>query len=223
MNALGLRQGSEMAPSAPAEMTWSTTRLNTFLTCPRQFRYQYVDGIPAIPTSPLVFGRTLHEALCFLHEHQMRTGDLPSVNEVLSQFDLLWQSALAKEQPFFRQGAPSPEQHQTTGHEILRAYLRDERNSALPLAAELAFEVQAGEYRLTGIIERVDEDASGLVITDFKSGSRKPKASDLEGDLQFTLYAFALGQMMGRPVERVVHYHLRDGARLEAAPGRPRR
>jgi len=201
-----------------APMTWSATRLKTFLTCPRQFRYSYVDSVPSVPTSPLVFGRTLHEALRFTHEHQMQTGHAPPIGEVLEQFDALWQSALTKEQPFFRQGAPSPQQHQTTGHEILRVYLNDSQNAVMPLAAELAFEVQAGDYKLAGIVDRVDEGESGLVIVDFKSGTRKPSQTDLDGELQFTLYAFALSRMMGQPIERVVHYHLRDGSRLETIP-----
>lgn len=200
------------------EMTWSATRIKTYLTCPLQFRYSYVDGIPSVPTSPLVFGRTLHEALCFTHERQMQSGDLPAIAEVLEQFDGLWQSALTKEQPLFRPGAPSPRQHQTTGHEILRAYLSKSQNNRMPIAAELAFEVQAGDYKLTGIVDRVDEGEGSLIIVDFKSGTRKPAPADIEGDLQFTLYAFALSQMMGRPVERVVHYHLRDGSRFEAIP-----
>ncbi len=208
---------SEVVIQTPA-MTWSATRLKTYLTCPRQFRYSYVDCIPSVPTSPLVFGRTLHEALCFTHERQMQSGNLSPLSEVLERFDALWQNALTREQPFFRPGAPSPQQLQTTGHEILRAYLSNASNAKMPLAAELAFEVQAGDYKLAGIIDRVDEGENGLVIVDFKSGTRKPKEIDLEGDLQFTLYAFALSRMMDRPVERVVHYHLRDGTRLEAIP-----
>ena len=197
---------------------WSATRLKTYLTCPRQFRYAYVDAIPSIPTAPLVFGRTLHEVLCFGHERQMQEGRFPSVIELLARFDTLWQNALAKEYPFFRSGAPTPQQLETTGHEILRAYLSAPENAAPPLAAELAFEVKVGDIRLAGIVDRVDEGEAGLVIVDFKSGTRKPKEADLASDLQFTLYAFAIGRMMGKRVERVVHYHLRDGSRFNVMP-----
>ena len=193
-----------------AEMTWSATRLKSYLTCPRQFRYSYMDAIPSIPTSPLVFGRALHDALCFVHERQMESGELPPVRDVLERFDALWGEALEAE-PFFRDGVPSPSQHLTTGHEILRAYLAAPENQKLPLAAELAFEVQAGDYRLAGIVDRLDESEQGLIVVDFKSGTRKPSPKDLDEDLQFTIYAFAIEQMMGRPVEKVVHCHLRTG------------
>lgn len=197
-----------------AEMTWSATRLKSYLTCPRQFRYSYVDAIPSLPTSLLVFGRALHDALCFVHECQMESGSLPPVGDVLECFDALWSEAL-KADPFFRDGSPSPAQHLTTGHEILRAYLAAPENQKLPLAAELAFEVKAGDYRLAGIVDRLDESKSGLIVVDFKSGTRKPSSKDLDEELQFTIYAFAIEGMMGRPVEKVIHCHLRTGDRFE--------
>lgn len=199
-------------------MTWSATRLKTYLTCPRQFRYSYIDGVPAVPTAPLVFGRTLHEALCFGHECQMQTGQLPPLVELLAGFETLWQQALEKDQPFFRTGAPTAQQYEKTGREILRAYWLAPENATAPLAAELAFEVKVGDMQFAGVVDRVSEGETGLVIVDFKSGTRKPGASDLANNLQFTLYAFAVGRMMGQQVERVVHYHLRDGTRYDVVP-----
>ena len=203
---------------------WSATRIKTYLTCPRQFRYAYVDRIPSVPTSPLVFGRTLHEALCFVQERQMQGEHLLEVEEVLRRFDALWQDALAREQPFFREGVPSPDQHARTGREILRAYLASSMGQKPPLAAELVFEVEAhgyhgaDGYRLAGAVDRLEEGEAGLVIVDFKSGQRKPKPADLEGDVQFVLYAVALEKMRGKRVEKVIHLHLRDGAQHEMIP-----
>lgn len=197
---------------------WSATRLKTYLTCPRQFRYAYVDAIPSVPTSPLVFGRTLHEALCFVQERQMESGQRMGVEEVLRHFDALWQDALARERPFFRDGVPNPDQHARVGREILRAFLASPTGQKPPLAAELAFEVEAGDYRLAGVVDRVEEGEAGLIVVDFKSGQRKPKITDMESDVQFVLYAFAIGRMLGQRVEKVVHLHLRDGSHHEMIP-----
>lgn len=193
---------------------WSASRLKTFLTCPRQFRYSYVDKVPSVPTSPLVFGRVLHETLCFAHERQMSERQFPPIGEVLEQFDGLWQRALDEEHPFFRPGAPTPEAHLTLAHELLRAFRAAPANQTPPLTVELAFEMEAGEHRLCGVIDRVDEGESGLVIVDFKSGARKPTPTELENELQFTIYAFAAAKVLGQPVSQVVHYHLRDGSHL---------
>ena len=64
-------------------------------------------------------------------------------------------------------------------------------------------------------MDRLDESEQGLIVVDFKSGARKPSPKDLDDDLQFTIYAFAIEQMMGRPVEKVVHCHLRTGGGFE--------
>ncbi len=199
--------------------TWSATRLKSYLTCPRQFKYSYVDGIPSVPTSPLVFGRVLHETLCFSHEWQMANGTLPPIIEVLLHFDTAWQSALDVEQPFFRPNALTPQAHQTLAHELLRAFLASPHNTKPPLTVELAFEVEAAGHKFCGVMDRVDEGENGLVIVDFKSGARKPQPAELETELQFTLYAFAAEKVLGQRVERVVHYHLRDGSFLETQRG----
>lgn len=193
---------------------WSASRLKTFLTCPRQFRYAYVDKIPSVPTSPLVFGRVLHQTLCNAHERQMETRRFPPIGEVLSHFDDGWKRALDEELPFFRPNALTPDAHITLAHELLRAFLASPHNQNPPLSVELAFEVDVGEHKLCGIIDRVDEGGNGLVVVDFKSGARKPPPSELENELQFTIYAFAAEKVLGQSVERVVHYHLRDGSQL---------
>ncbi len=93
---------------------------------------------------------------------------------------------------------------------------------------ELPFEVEVpgeGEtFRLRGIIDRVDEVVlpSGeitLVVVDYKSGSRKLKSEEAQSDLQLTIYALALRQMVGFEVERVEFHLLRDGEVLASRRG----
>jgi RecB family exonuclease len=67
----------------------------------------------------------------------------------------------------------------------------------------------------------VDEvqSASGetaLVVVDYKSGNRKPTPREAQSDLQLTVYALALDEMLGLPVERVEFHFLRDGLTLES-------
>src|SRR5206468_778924 len=107
----------------------------------------------------------------------------------------------------------------TLGHEILRAYLHSIEGTAPPLAAELAFEIAVDDEKLCGVIDRIDEQADGLVIVDFKSGTRKLSPQEVERDLQLTVYAFAAQQLYGRPVARVAQLYLRDGAYLPALRG----
>ena len=198
---------------------WSATRLKSLLLCPRQFRYAYVDLIPSVPTSPLVFGKVLHETLLFIHHRQMDGQELPPASETLLRFDALWQQALEADKPFFRAGATTPEQHTKLGHEILRGYLHSVQGTKPPLAAELTFEIAVGDDKLRGVIDRIDEQEDGLVIVDFKSGARKLSQQEVERDLQLTVYAFAAQQLYGRPTARVAQFYLRDGTYLRSLRG----
>lgn len=198
---------------------WSATRLKSLLLCPRQFRYAYVDLIPAVPTAPLVFGRVLHETLLFIHQRQMDGQELPVAGETLLRFDALWQQALEEENPLFRAGAPDSAQHAKLGHEILRGYLHSVEGTKPPLAAELTFEIAVGDEKLRGVIDRIDEQDDGLVIVDFKSGARKLSAQEIERDLQLTVYAFAAHQVYGCPTARVAQFYLRDGTYLRSLRG----
>ena len=212
------RPATEAQPATEAPH-WSATRLKSLLLCPRQFRYAYLDRIPAVPSAPLVFGRVLHETLLFVHQRQMDGQEPPPPGEALLRFDALWQQALDEERPVFRIGAASPEQHETLGHEILRSYLRAIEGTAPPMAAELRFKIGIGDEKLCGVIDRIDEHEDGLVIVDFKSGARKLSQSEIERDLQLTVYAFAAQRLYGRPTARVAQYYLRDGTYLRSLRG----
>jgi len=207
-----------------ARFPWSASRLKKMLLCPRQFRFAYVDRLPTVTTAPLAFGRAVHEAVRYAHEEQMMGGTLPPIRSLLEWFDELWTVA-QEEEVLFRPSHPTSYAYQTMGHEALRVFHALNGNAAPPLAVELPFEVEVrgrnaqGEeemFLLRGIVDRVDEvvtarGESALVVVDYKSGSRKPKPEEAQGDVQLTLYSLALRQMLGIRVERVEFHLLRDG------------
>lgn len=196
-----------------APMVWSASRLKKYLTCPRQFQYCYIDGLAAVPGALLVLGRVLHETILYLHEEQMITGKLPPLLQILEEFDSLWRRGLQTETPFFRSGGPSAEQSATAGREMLRLYHHEQKGKSPPLLVEMPFEVMAGDYRICGVIDRIDRGETGLIVTDFKSG-RKAAKGEIERDLQLTLYAYAAEQVLGLPVETVAWHFLKDGTVL---------
>ncbi len=212
-------------PEEEARFPWSASRLKKMLLCPRQFRFAYLDGLPTTVTAPLAFGRAVHETVRCAHEEQMIERVLPPIHEVLERFDELWAVTLEEEEVLFRPSHPSIEKYQTMGHEALRVFYTLNSDAPIPLAVELPFEVEVqgrnrqGEkemFLLRGIVDRVDEvlgltGESALVVVDYKSGSRKPKPEEAQGDVQLTLYALALRQMTGMSVEQVEFHLLRDG------------
>src|SRR3990172_7112836 len=62
---------------------FSYSQLDTYKTCPWQYRYQYVLKIPARPTPPVSFFSSFHEAL---REFELKTikGERPSLKDLLA-------------------------------------------------------------------------------------------------------------------------------------------
>jgi len=208
------------APVEERRMKWSASRLKMLLQCPRKFRYAYIDGLPRLATAPLVFGQTMHEVVRQAHEAQMTGGKFPPVMEMIERFDGAWQEALERERPLFGPSHPAPERYATIGHEMLRLFHRTQEGR-VPLLVEFPFEVEVAGHLLCGLIDRVDEvqaadGETALVVVDYKSGNRKPTPGEAEGDLQLTVYALALREMLGLRVERVEFHSLRDGNTLES-------
>lgn len=218
MNATSLNPTS--AAAGKERMKWSASRLKMLLQCPRKFRYAYIDGLPRAVTAPLVFGQTMHEAVRQAHEAQMTDGKFPPVTQLIELFDGAWQGALDQARPLFGAHHPTPERYAAMGHEMLRLFHRTQAHR-VPLLVEFPFEIEVAGHRLCGLIDRVDEvhTASGepaLVVVDYKSGSRRPTKAEAEGDLQLTVYALALREVLGLRVERVEFHSLRDGIVLES-------
>ena len=191
-------------------MKLSATRLKTYLTCPRQFRYAYVDEIPSVLTGPLAFGQVIHQTLDRMHLLSLETG-LPLDTEYgLSEFNRLWREALERDCPLFKDGETMIREYQELADTMLKGYVERHKDNTAPLVVEFPFQLPWGEHMLEGIIDRIDEGDNGLIIVDYKTGKRKPTQRELASDLQLTVYAFAVEQVFGQPVERIVYYHLRD-------------
>lgn len=203
-------------------MKISASRLKMYLTCPRQFKYTYLDELPKVLTGALAFGLTIHRTLHELHLQSAATQSEVEVDYALDMFDVLWRETLTRDQPVFK-SADETETYWSLADDILRRYVTTYKDAPAPLVLEFPFEMawfdpSGEEHQLCGVIDRLDESAQGLVVVDFKSGKRKPKAESIGSDLQLLLYAFAVEQVLGQPVQQVALLHLRDGTFLQAAP-----
>ena len=95
-------------------MHLSATRIRTYLTCPRKYRYAYIDDIPVVPTGPVAFGRVMHQTLYSLHQQSMNEGRHLNVEDGFATFDRLWRETLQQEQPLFKQGDGAQQSHRLT-------------------------------------------------------------------------------------------------------------
>ena len=65
---------------------------------------------------------------------------------------------------------------------------------------------------MTGRIDRVDEDADGYVIVDYKTGNPKSQKT-ADDSLQLSIYAMALGS--NKPVKTLIFQNLEDNSTVE--------
>ena len=195
---------------------WSASRLKSLLQCPRQYAYAYLDGIPAVPTAPLVFGRVMHETLRIASEQQMSSGVLPSPSEMEHTLEGLWSAALETESPFFGPRQPTAQGYSALGLRMLETFHRDYVSKPPPIAVEFAFDVTIGERSFIGTVDRVEESGNGLAIVDYKSGQRKPSPTEAATDVGMTITTFALRQTFGLRVESIEYRFLRDGSHIPA-------
>ncbi len=190
-------------------MRLSATRIRTYLQCPRRFRYVYVEQLPTAITGPLALGKAIHETLRMMYLRNMETGSGLDAGYGLAAFDRLWRQMLSTEKPLFKNGETTATELCDLARTLIHGYVIANRNRPPPLVLEFPFEIDWLGHELVGVIDRIDEDGDCLILTDYKSGQRKPSRKSLDGDLQLTIYAFAIERLFGRAPDRIVYYHLR--------------
>lgn len=195
-------------------MRLSATRMQNYLQCPRRYRFTYVDKVPVLPTPALLFGRALHAVIHRVHLRSIEQSEPIDLAFAVDELDDQWSAALREEHQPFGDGPRSPERLLDLGIEMLVGYVLCNQERAPPMAMELPFTVPCGLHELSGYVDRVDEGRDGLLVTDYKTGQRKPSPTILRGDLQLTVYTYALAQLYRRPVAGAVYYHLRDQSEL---------
>jgi RecB family exonuclease len=189
----------ELEPTAPpltdaqGRIRLSFSRIDTYRTCPRRFRFRYVDRLPTLPSPHLSFGTSIHAALEAFHDRKL--PDPPSEEELLGFLFDAWDTRGFEDLPRDEQVA-----HYRHAQQVLRRYHARQRDADRTTAAtEAWFEVPfAYEAVVVGSIDRVDVDADGdLHVVDYKTNRRARPRSEVAASLQLALYALACRQLFG--------------------------
>ncbi len=167
-------------------ITWSASRLKTFLDCKRKYYYRYIQKLQAKEEETLNEGAFLHTLL----EHLYRERDsysstaemqkdiavlldklLPYEDAKTNYQKLLWK---AKLEGFVARQVS----HFQTGWRVV--------------AREMEYQAEIGGLKFKGRIDRIDQNATHTLVLDYKSGSTKEaqKSKNFETltDLQMSIY-----------------------------------
>jgi RecB family exonuclease len=186
-------------------MRLSYSAISTYLKCPLQYKFQYIEERPGLPSPALSFGSSLHSALEWLYSSP--TGEAPTLDALLEQLERCWVS----------EGYEGPEEEARyflQGKSTLALYYRNNVAASVegfrvPAALEHKFVIDLGFCNLSGVIDRLDRDPEGgFEIIDYKTNRRLPPARRLNEDLQLPIYQIAAKRIWEVPVSRVTFHYL---------------
>jgi RecB family exonuclease len=169
-----------------SKITWSTTRLNTFLTCRRKYYYIYEEKLKPKKDDELNEGAFLHKLLenLFKEQNYFESFDdmkismdklmdrlLESKTPKINYIKLLWRAKLTKliEQQI---------SHFKAGWRVIER----ERH--------IVGEINGVKFK--GVVDRIDQDSTHTLILDYKSGSitdaNRTKNLEKLTDFQMSIY-----------------------------------
>jgi len=193
------------------QLRLSYSAVSSYEKCPLSYRFQYVDGLELEPTPYLAFGRSMHAALEWLYDREI--PEPPTLESFLAYLDRCWESegyaSLEEERSYLK-----------NAREVLTQYyysnLRDFR---LPVAVEERFEIDMGDFVLSGVIDRVDCNPDGSYeILDYKTSRRLPELNRLREDLQLPIYQLACREVWGITPAKLTFYYLIPNRRYTTRP-----
>ena len=172
----------------------SVTQILTYLRCPLQYRYRYVDRAAAPQGAAAARGKAVHRAVEANYRHKLETGrDLPPEaveREAAAAFDAEAPRVAWAE-------GEDPAEFRRQAVELAALYRREVAPSVIPALVEARVEIplDGAGCALVGFIDLVDAEG---VIRDTKTASRAPARDEAERSLQLTAYALAHRRLTGR-------------------------
>ena len=162
--------------------------LGTWIDCPLQAKFKYIDRLPVERESAAsYFGTAIHSALEEYVDHR-------DPDKAVGSFTALWDELPVG---LWYPRTTSFSGYQALGQQIIRQYHEESRwvNRKI-LATEHGFCVPFGDHELQGYVDLLEssKDAKGkqrLKIVDFKTASKHPSRVALTQNIQMTTYYYA--------------------------------
>jgi putative RecB family exonuclease len=175
----------------------SVSSLGTYLRCPRQYQYRYIDREPPESRgSALPFGSAIHAALAHFYQALKNDQPEPTAEELVAFFAEAWTHELRSDLPVLFGDNESAESLLATGTAMLRVFHEKAERPHRVVEVEMPFGVElsdpmTGEVlpRLVGVFDAVVQDLDGVYrILEHKTAARRWTEDRLRYDHQLTAY-----------------------------------
>jgi len=204
--AAGISAWTALPPASDLSSRLSASAVQTYETCPLQFKLDRDWKISGEAGAPMQYGASMHRVLLAYYQSVLQ-GRAITEDELLA----LFRSDLASERI---QDAYQYDLYLQQGIEQLKEFIAVCARGPVPnvLHTEEHFEVKVGPTIVAGRIDRMDRlPDGGVVITDYKTG--RPKSQeDADGSLQLSIYALAAQEKWGYRTERLMFYNLQENS-----------
>lgn len=197
-------------------MNTSYSALDTFLTCPRKYKYQQIDRIKTPKSKEQFFGTLLHGTLKLVHTPGILS---PTLEQALDFFSKNWNTEVfadeIEERSAFAQGVS-----------MLQDYYKKNDPAKINIVdLESRFQIEigkdGGKHAVSGIIDRIDKTEDGYEIIDYKTTRKLPSQEKVDNDLQLSIYLAGFLKRYPKEIDnlekiKVSLYYLKHGVKLSS-------
>src|SRR3954462_3562598 len=194
---------------------YSHSRINTFETCPRKYKFRYIDKIETAGEGIEAFvGKRVHETLEKLYR-DLKMTKLNTLEELLAFYETAWEKNWHGKVAVVREGF-TPAHYFGKGQECIKGYYKRHHpfnhGKTLGLEERIEMKLQNGDkvYSVQGYIDRLTwiPEEETYEIHDYKTGESIPTQQDVDEDRQLALCQLGLMQRWpdAKKIKLVLHY-----------------
>jgi RecB family exonuclease len=181
----------------------SPSRLDTWLGCPRRYRYQVLErtGLPQKRWARTMMGSVAHLAL-----RSWWADELTRIDSAIEVVDRNWEPSLFRDP-----------QQSTDARERVRAWVRGYLDkhagdaSTEVRGVERTISTMTEHLNISGRIDRIDERGGRFVVIDYKTNRGELSEEDARVSRTLAIYADSVRRSLRQPCHDVELHHLPTG------------
>lgn len=199
----------------------SFSQIAAFSTCPLQYKYAHIIGVPSYGKHQMSFGKSMHNALQAFMEQIIanealqieRSPNLPPLSTLLDLYHKNWIDE-------WYENETQKQEYFDDGERIMKEYYTImKQNPPRPKYLEKGFTLKVDDVLVKGRIDRIDDVEGGIEVIDYKTGEPKTKL-DWDDRRQLVLYAIAAEESFvpALIVKKLTYHYLKDNSTVSFEP-----
>ena len=171
----------------------SVSQVNMYLRCPKSYEWRYVKGAISPPAIAMTEGSAIHKVLEMAHNEKRRSKQPAGLDAMLDAYHQYWQAEKSK----CEYEDETDEEIVRRDEQFIRLYHKDFVPKIIPVAVEhtLLFPFTRFDIPVKGVIDLIDngEEDELSTVVDHKVVGKTKSQGEVDGDMQLSLYTYAVG------------------------------